>query len=208
MARLVTAGGDMSKSSWNVRMAAGALLGALAGACAAQPAAPRTPSYAIYAEYAKDTNRLMRNGINQRVFNKVEAQSGTDIGLNPDGSISLEPGTYHLVGFSTTTMQTTMGPAAMKNQDTYPGYCVVYPKQFSADQEVLQHQIAIGTPQTASYLAPSLIDAYYTVDRRTEIMLGHQSGSDLHDEVYLSVYEVGGVKRSYSVFARLSITKM
>jgi hypothetical protein len=38
--------------------------------------------------------------------------------------------------------------------------------------------------------------------------VGHQSGENLHDEVYLSVYEVAGIKSEFHLFARIVITKM
>jgi hypothetical protein len=38
--------------------------------------------------------------------------------------------------------------------------------------------------------------------------VGHQSGDNLHDEVYLSIYEVAGTKSDYHAVARVAITKM
>src|SRR5690348_12314604 len=59
------------------------LLGLTLGAAACASPAPadtraaeRPPSYAVYTEYAADTNKLMKNGLNRRVFNKAEAQAG------------------------------------------------------------------------------------------------------------------------------------
>src|SRR6185295_14198220 len=75
-----------------VLVALAASLGAVACAGSAQnePARPQ-PSYAVYTEYAMDSNKLMKGGLNRRVFNKTEAQAGSDIALNGDGSISLQP---------------------------------------------------------------------------------------------------------------------
>src|SRR4051795_13450343 len=94
---------------------AAVVIAAAAAGCAGPPSTggPRPLSHAIYAEYAKDSNKLMKNGLNRRVFNKVESQAGSDIALNPDGSISLAPGTYHISGVSTVTMQTTLAPPAI-----------------------------------------------------------------------------------------------
>jgi hypothetical protein len=50
--------------------------------------------------------------------------------------------------------------------------------------------------------------AIYTVSTKTDIAVGHQSGDDLHDEVYLSIYDVGGAKSDYHAVARIAITRM
>lgn len=168
-----------------------------------------SPSYAIYAEYAHGSNKLMKDGLNRRVFNKVEAQVGSDIALNSDGSITLEPGTYRISGFSITTMQTTFAPPEPKNDNNYPGYALVYPLADESDGEsALEHAIGIGSPQNALDTTPSLLDLVYTTKTKTKIAVGHQSGDDLNDEVYLSVYEVAGIPSDYHVFARISITKL
>lgn len=168
------------------------------------------PSYAIYAEFARDPNKLMKNGLNRRVFNVTEAQAGADIALAADGAITLQPGTYRITGFSAVTMQTTFAPPTMKNNHNYPGYAMVYPTAAEAAKgmEVLKQVIAIGSPQTAMDMAPSLFAAVYRVTTKTDIAVGHQSGEDLHDEVYVSVYDVQGAKRDYHVFARIAITKL
>ena len=177
--------------------------------CNEIPAAERRLSYAVYAEYAKDSNKLMQPDLNRRVFNRVEAQVGSDIELNPDGTITLTPGTYHLTGVSTVTMQTTFAPPEIKNNDNYPGYAIVYP--LSAEKsgmQLLKQAIAIGTPSTASDLAPSVFDTIHVVTSKTEIAVGHQAGHDLHNEVYLSVYEVNGEKSDYHAVARISIVRI
>lgn len=200
------------------RSAAGIVLLACAvgatGACqASQPeparAVERPASYAVYAEYARDANKLMKGGLNRRVFNKVEAQAGPDITLAGDGSISLAPGTYRITGFSSVTMQTTFAPAVPKHNNNYPGYAMVYPKAAeNTGMDVLKQAISIGSPQNALDWPPSLFDAIHTFTARTEIAVGHQSGNDLHDEVYLSVYDVEGAKSDYHAVARIAITKM
>jgi hypothetical protein len=165
-------------------------------------------SYAVYAEYARDSNKLMKNGLNRRIFNVTEAQSGTDIKLEKDGSITLQPGTYHIQGFSMVTMQATFAPVTLKNNNNYPGYCLLYPKQYESDTTILKNQIGIGSPGTAYDTAPSLVDVIYTCEKEMNICLGHQSGEDLHNEVYISVYSVDGIPSMYHVFARLAINKM
>jgi hypothetical protein len=151
----------------------------------------------------------MKNGLNRRVFNKRESEAGPDIRLNDDGSISLEPGTYRISGASTVTMQTSFAPPTIKNNNNYPGYSMVYPA--SAENlglATLQQAIAIGTPNTASDLAPSVFDAIHTVTEKTVIAVGHQAGNELHDEVYLSIYDVDGAKSDYHAVARVTITRL
>jgi hypothetical protein len=191
-----------------VKRAAAAVLlsGLLLAGCGSSK---QTSSYAIYGEYAQGSNKLMKAGLNRRVFNKVEAQKGADIVLNDDGSITLEPGTYHISGYSITTMQTTFAPPQPKHDDNYPGYALVYPvADESAGKSLVKDAIGIGSPQTALDGTPSEFDLVYTTDKKTEIAVGHQSGGNLHDEVYLSVYEVAGTTSNYHVFARIDITKL
>jgi len=187
-----------------------AIAAALAVTACAGPAADRARlSYAVYAEYARDANKLMKNGLNRRVFNKVESQAGPDITLNADGSITLQPGTYHLTGTSTVTMQTTYAPPVPKHDNTYPGYSMVYPVAVeNAGRATIEQAIAIGTPNTALDLAPSVFDIVYTAPAKIDIAVGHQSGDDLHNEVYLSVYEVQGQKSDYHAVARISIVRL
>src|SRR5437016_14486088 len=135
-------------------------------------------SYAIYGDYAAGANKPMQNGLNRRVFNRIEAQSGPVIHLNPDGSITLMPGTYRLTGFSAVTMQTSMAPPQVTNN--YPGYCMVYPKdKENSGHDLLKAVIAIGSGATSEELTPSLFDAIHTFDKKTDICVGHQSGDDL-----------------------------
>jgi hypothetical protein len=164
-------------------------------------------AYAIFAEFAKDKNLLMKAGLNRRVFNTVEAQRGADIVLEKDGSITLQPGTYRITGFSIVTMRDTFAPVVPKNGLNYPGYCVVYPKEFETNGP-LQHQIGIGSPGTALDGSPSLFDLIFTCEKATQICVGHQSGEELNGEVYLSVYDVAGMTSPYHVFARIAVTRM
>jgi hypothetical protein len=179
--------------------------------CGASPSAVARPrSYAIYAEYAKTSNTVMKNGLNRRVFNTVEAQSGHDIELNQDGSVTLQPGTYRITGFSITTMQTSFAPSVAQNDNAYPGYALVYPvaDEKDAGEALLESAIGIGSPQTALDGTPSLFDLVYTTKKKVDVAVGHQSGDDLNGEVYLSVYDVTGIPSDYHVFARVSITEL
>jgi hypothetical protein len=53
-----------------------------------------------------------------------------------------------------------------------------------------------------------MFDLFYTTAKKTDIAVGHQSGADLHNEVYLSIYEMNGTPSDYHVFARITITKL
>jgi hypothetical protein len=151
----------------------------------------------------------MQPGLNRRVFNVVEAQAGDDIELNDDGSITLQPGTYRLTGFSLTTMQVTFAPPVPQHDTNYPGYALIYRvADESAGRALLKDAIAIGSPQTALSTTPSLFDAVYSTREKTDIAVGHQSGENLNDEIYLSVYEVSGTPSDFHVFARLAITML
>jgi hypothetical protein len=166
------------------------------------------PTYAIFAEYARDANKLMKGGLNRRVFNVTEAQAGSGIALNPDGSFTLDPGTYRMTGMSIVTMQTTFAPPMPLYNTNYPGYCALYPAALEKDSSLMQHLIGIGTPQTALDTTPSFFDVIYTAAQRVNLAVGHQSGADLHDEVYLSVYNVAGTTSDLHVFARITITRL
>jgi hypothetical protein len=195
-----------SRASIPVAILAAAFAGTACGRAASTAA---QSSYAVYAEYARDANKVMKNGLNRRVFNKVESQAGTDIALNADGSITLQPGMYHITGTSTVTMQTTFAPAVPKHDNTYPGYAMVYPVAAEhAGRRTIEQAIAIGTPNTALDLAPSVFDTIYVVPATIDIAVGHQSGDNLHDEVYLSIYDVEGQKSDYHAVARISIVRI
>ncbi len=164
-------------------------------------------SYAIYGEYARNANNPMKNGLNRRVFNVVEAQCGADIRLHDDGSITLAPGTYRVTGYSAVTMQTTMAPPQVKSN--YPGYCLVYLKdQENGGPDLVKTALAIGSGATSSEISPSLFDTIQTFDQPTDICVGHQSGNDLKEPIWLSIYIVDGVPSDYHVMARIAITRL
>ncbi len=165
-------------------------------------------SYAIVAEFARDSNRHMKDNLNRRVFDTVMSSEGKDITLEKDGSVTLEPGTYHINGYSLVTTQVTMAPPVPNDSNNYPGYCLLYPKQFESDTTALSHNITVGSPATALNTTPSLFDIVYTVKERTTICLGHQVGKDLNGQVYLSVYEVGGIPSNYHIFAQMCVERM
>ncbi len=163
--------------------------------------------FAFFAEYARKENVKMQNGLNRRVFNVVESIHGLDIRLEEDGSIHLRPGTYRINGFSVVTMQATMEPPVMLNNTNYPGYCLLYPREYEKN-DPLGNNIAVGCPATAFDTCPSTFDFVYTCHHPVHICLGHQSGNPLNDEVYLSVYKVGEVPSDYHVFARIAIARL
>jgi hypothetical protein len=161
-------------------------------------------AYAVYAEFARDSNVHMKNGLNRRLYNITEAQQGNDISLADDGSIRLKAGTYHITGFSAVTMQTTMKPVVSKYGENYPGYALLYYKDFEADSTVLQHQFCIGSPGTALDMNPSLFDVVMNFPADTSICVGNQ----LNNEVYRSVYMVDSTASPYHLFSRISISKL
>jgi len=168
----------------------------------------KKPSYAIYAEYARKENKIMKDSLNRRVFDSVEVQSGKDIKLEEDGSITLEPGTYRLTGFSMVTMQSTMqAPAVPADGFNYPGYCMLYPTKYEKDSALIKN-IGLGSPCPALNTTPSIFDAVYHTKEKVNISLGHQAGSSLKDTVYLSIYSVDGTASPYHGCARISITKL
>ncbi len=57
-------------------------------------------------------------------------------------------------------------------------------------------------------MGPSLFDLVFTCTKVTRICVGHQSGDALNNEVYLSVYDVGGITSPFHVFARIAVFKM
>lgn len=182
------------------------LMATLAG-CGGSHEHKHKTSYAIYAEYAKGSNKLMQSGINRRVYDTVEVQAGDDITLEKDGSITLKPGTYHFTGFSTVTMQASMTiPVTTHN---YPGYCLLYPSQYENDSALaLQNRLGVGSPTDALDVAPSVFDAIRTFTQEENICVGHQCGKIFPtDRVYMSVYDVDGTLSPYHVFSRITITK-
>jgi hypothetical protein len=170
--------------------------------------------YAIYAEYAHDSNKLMQPDLNRRVFDTVEAQFGNDIQLIKEGKdagcITLEKGTYRINGFSMVTMQDSLSLPHIDYNNTYPGYALVYPLAYedSTMNPLLKHAIGIGCLSIPYSSTSSLFECIYTCKEKTTIAVGHQSGHDLHNEVYLSVYEVAGQATDYHVVARIAITKI
>lgn len=167
-------------------------------------------SYAVYAEFAHDSNVVMKNGLNRRLFNTTEAQEGKDITLEKDGSITLQKGTYRITGFSLVTMQDEMAaPVYPADSQNYPGYCMLYPKKYESNPaELLKNNICIGSLGIALNSTPSLVDVYYKCEETTSICLGHQVGDDLRDTIFFSVYEIDGTKSDYHVFARVAIEKI
>ena len=102
-------------------------------------------------------------------------------------------------------MKTTFAPAVTQHDTNYPGYALIYRvADEPAGRSLLQKAIAIGSPQMALTTTPSLLEAIYTAREETVIAVGHQAGEDLHDEVYLSVYEVSGIRSDFHVFARIT----
>jgi hypothetical protein len=171
---------------------------------------PEVPDQAIFAEYASESNKKMGDGLNRRVFNRIEvADSGRNVLLADDGSVVCNPGTYRITGFSSVTTQDELWPAPLKHATTYPGYCVVYKKadEDKEQLEILPLALGVGSPTAAAYFAPSMFDLVAVFDEKTEICVGHQVGLT-HGDVYLSIYEIDGLTSEHRAVARVAITKL
>lgn len=159
----------------------------------------RAHSYAVFSEHSP-TTKMMKPGMNTRVFNVVEAHSGSDIRLDLEtGVITLSPGTYHLTGFSTTAYATKEPPEMVTTRaPANGGYCRLrHAADPAEDRDV---GIIFGGISTANAV-PSLIETYFTTDVEAQIVLEHQCGSAV-DDVCLQSDAGGSTKH---VFARLCI---
>ena len=171
---------------------------------------PEALDQAIFAEYASESNRKMADGLNRRVFNRIEVADGRrNVLLAADGSVVFNPGTYRITGFSSVTMQDELWPPPLKHGTTYPGYCLVYRKddESKSQAEILPLALGIGSPTAAAYFAPSTFDLVAVFGEKTEICVGHQVGKT-NGDVYLSIYEIDETKSDYHAVARVAVTKL
>lgn len=162
------------------------------------------PCYAVFAEHSPKT-KASKPGMNTRVFNVIEAQSeDNSIRLNKkNGVITLPPGTYHITGFSTTVYYTGKEPPEMvePRSPANGGYCRLRREEESeTDHEA---GFVFGSISTANAV-PSLVETYFTTEKKARILMEHQSGSDPKD-VYLRVFSNNS---SLHVFARISIRRL
>jgi hypothetical protein len=159
-------------------------------------------SYAVFAEHSP-TTKLMKPGMNTRVFNVVEAHSGKDIRLEMGtGVITLAPGTYHITGFSTTAYATQEPPEMVATRaPANGGYCRL--RLVSDSAEDRDAGIVFGGISTAN-VVPSLIETYFTTDVETQIVMEHQCGSSVQDVCLQS--DAGGSTKH--VFARICIRRV
>jgi hypothetical protein len=161
--------------------------------------------YAVFAEHSPETKRV-QPGMNTRVFNRTEAQS-PDKTIQRDeetGVITLPPGTYHIIGFSTTVYSPGGEPPEMvATQAPFSngGYCRLRREEESATNH--DAGFAYGSICTANAV-PSLIETYFTTANEARIVMEHQSGSDPKD-IYMQVYSNNS---SLHVFARISIRRL
>lgn len=179
-----------------------ALCTALCALGAAAPAA-RAADYAVYEEHSPDT-RPMEPGANLRLLDRVIAQSGDAIQLDPEtGVVSLKPGTYRISGASVVTYfdaeADTDGRVSAQIRPNASYAMLLHPGEASRDDEPL----ALGTVATAN-MDPSLIDTILTFDADTQIVLMHQAGRDV-DGIFLRVYVDNSDKH---VMARLIIQRL
>jgi len=173
---------------------------------------PGDKSFAILGEYARDHNVLAKGGVNRRVLNVVEAQRGKKIRLLGDGCVRLREGLYRVNGFSFVSVQNTTQIVVPKFGTNYPGYVVVYERQYESDPNIRYHLLAIGSASVATDMSQSHYDAVLHVDRKHRegmvVCLGHQAGDNLHDEVFLSLYDIDGISSEQHVMARMAIFEL
>jgi hypothetical protein len=161
-------------------------------------------SYAIFSELSL-TSKPMQPGMNARVFNTTEATFGDGIQLDlQTGIITLEPGTYHITGFSAAVYFTGDEPAEMMwtKSPAAAGYCRLRDadKQMPDSADSNKESIVVGNACAANAV-PSLIETFFHVEKRTRIVLEHQCGHDPKG-VYLQVYAQNS---PWHVFARICI---
>lgn len=175
-------------------------------------------AYAIYSECTGDDlgTEEMKEGMPNRVFNKVEAFSGNAIELvkgSKGERIRLQRGLYRVNGVSFVTMLSAGVPPvppvpANPLTDVYPGYCILYDANNPPAPEDMSGALCIGTMGTAYDGVPSIFDGVLEVkDKPLEISLGHQCSYNNPQPPYPKVYlRIGG--SDYHVCARLSIFKI
>lgn len=159
-------------------------------------------SYAVFAEFSP-TTKLMKPGMNTRVFNTVEARHGDDIRLEMGtGVITLAPGTYHITGFSATAYATVEPPETVATRaPVAAGYCRLRKATDSAEDR--NAGIVWGSISTAN-VVPSLIETYFTTEQEVKILLEHQNGQNVSDICLQS--DAGGSAKH--VFARICIRRL
>jgi hypothetical protein len=159
-------------------------------------------SYAVFAEHSP-TTKLMKPGMNTRVFNVVEARSGGDIRLEMEtGVIVLAPGTYHITGFSAVAYSTKEPPEMVATRaPANGGYCRLRHAGDSAEDR--DAGIVFGGISTAN-VVPSLIETYFTTDVEARVVMEHQCGSSVADICLQS--DAGGSTKH--VFARICIRRL
>lgn len=159
-------------------------------------------TFAVFAEHSP-TTKLMKPGMNTRVFNKIEAQAGSGINLDMEtGVITFAPGTYHITGFSTTAYATQEPPEMVATRaPANGGYCRLRLASDSAEDR--DAGIVFGGISTAN-VVPSLIETYFTAEAETQIVMEHQCGSNVQDICLQS--DAGGSTKH--VFARICIRRL
>jgi hypothetical protein len=166
--------------------------------------------YAIYSEYARDSNKLMHSGLNVRRFDTTDIEVDARLcHLDKNGLIHLGKGMWHITGFSIVTMQDSMTIPKPKYNLNYPGYALVCPAKYASDSaKSLENRLAVGSPGTALDGTPSVFDAVFYLEDTMTICVGHQSGRCLNNEVFVSVYEVDGTPSMFHLFAQIAIEKL
>lgn len=115
----------------------------------------------------------MAVGWNTRVYNKVDAQAGSDIALSSDGkTIKLSKGTYRVSGFSLTRWIDLEDKWAHPDMDKPPtGYCQLMSSSTG--------RLTTGSLAVAIYANPSTFDAVVQVADSEDIYVSHQNGKNV-----------------------------
>lgn len=166
--------------------------------------------YAIYSEYARDSNIHMKPGLNIRQFDTIDIErDSSQCHLGKGGLIHLAQGWWRITGFSIITMQDSTQIHKPKYDLDYPGYALVCPAKYAKDSaKSIQYRLTVGSPGTALAGNPSIFDAVFYAPDTMTICVGHQAGGTLNGEVFLSVYEVSGTASNNHLFARIAIEKL
>jgi hypothetical protein len=147
----------------------------------------------------------MQPGVNVRVFNRVDVQSGGSIRLDlATGVVTLRPGMYHVTASSIVTPYDPLAPdAATRVPDAdrpFGAYCRLRRRDKPAREDT---PIALGTISSTNMI-PSLVDTFVRADEELEIVLEHQAGGEVGG-LYLQVRAGGSADH---VFARISIHRL
>lgn len=166
-------------------------------------------AFAIFAEDSPATKDMVASKMNSRVFTFNEVSSpGRRIQRDPDtGVVTVEPGTYHVTGFSQVcydydASSTHIGDQTIKTESfSNAGYCVLrHDGDGTAADDV---NIVIGSMSNANCDA-SMFDAIFSTGSQAKLILEHQSGNSV-TEPQIVLRNQPQSKTDKYIMARLAI---